>query len=372
LNTKNRFLKLFRSEPVDRIPVAPFIHVNFVKEFFNSHEIDAVIRTIDVYNHFGFDIIHRNCTPGYDDISLNGDNWTVSKTIEKNGLDQVTCTTIDTPGGKLNEVHKLSCISKYDAEASAIEYFIKSVADFELFRKYHPPVGLVDMSMTRRAIASVADNGIVAPWVQGAFNFVAFFYMRVDDLMLLAKTEQQVYHELMRYFLDRNKKIITQFIDGGVPVLSYAGNIASGKMVGRDFFREFVFPYEKELIEFIQGKGVIVLYHNCGYAANLMPVYNDLGIRAYESLTPPPFGDTILEQAFENFNPEIVLCGNIDQIEFLKTATPAQVRQQVKDVLEMAKKRGNFILNTTDYFGEETPHENILAMADAGREYGSY
>jgi uroporphyrinogen decarboxylase len=358
--------------PVDRIPVAPFIHVNFVKEFFNSHEIDVVTKTIDVYNHFGFDIIHRNCTPGYDDINLNGDNWKVSREMAKNGLDQVTCTTIDTPGGKLNEIHKLSYITKYDAEASAVEYFIKSAADFGLFRKYQPPVGLIDMSTTKRAIAAVAETGVVAPWVQGAFNFVAFSYMRVDDLMLLAMTEPQVYHELMQYFLERNMRIITQFIDAGVPVLSYAGNIASGKMVGKDFFRKFVFPYEKELIDFIQGKGVFVLYHNCGYATNLMPIYNDLGIRAYESLIPPPFGDTILEKAFEIFKPEIVLCGNIDQIEFLKTASPAQVRQRVKQVLETAKKRGNFILNTTDYFGEATPYENILAIADAGREYGSY
>ena len=39
--------------------------------------------------------------------------------------------------------------------------------------------------------------------------------------------------------------------------------------------------------------------HNCGYARNLLPVYPSLGLLAYESLTPAPYGDTILEEAVE-------------------------------------------------------------------------
>jgi hypothetical protein len=68
----------------------------------------------------------------------------------------------------------------------------------------------------------------------------------------------------------------------------------------------------------------------------------------------------------------ITLSGNIDQIEFLKTAKPSQIHEKVRDVLEKAKKRGNFILSTTDYFGEQTPQENVAALAEAGMKYGNY
>jgi hypothetical protein len=50
-------------QTVDRIPVSPFIHVNYVKEFFGTHDVDWVARTPEVYRHFGFDVMHRNCTP---------------------------------------------------------------------------------------------------------------------------------------------------------------------------------------------------------------------------------------------------------------------------------------------------------------------
>ena len=92
----------------------------------------------------------------------------------------------------------------------------------------------------------------------------------------------------------------------------------------------------------------------------------------YESLTPKPFGDTNLEDALVKIDKSITLCGNIDQIAFLKEAEPGEIRHEVKRVLDLAKKRGKFILGTTDYFSEGTPCKNIKAFSEAGREFGNY
>jgi uroporphyrinogen decarboxylase len=153
-------------------------------------------------------------------------------------------------------------------------------------------------------------------------------------------------------------------------MLSYGGNIASAKMVGAEFFREYVFAYEKRLIDYIQSRGGRVLYHNCGYARNLFPLYHELGMHAYESLTPPPQGDTALEEALDVIGPEAVLHGGIDQIRFLMSARSADVKAKVRGLLDVARTRDNYIPGTSDYFHEDTPHENIAAMAEAGREFG--
>ena len=143
-------------------------------------------------------------------------------------------------------------------------------------------------------------------------------------------------------------------------------------MVGFDFFMEHVFPYEKPLIDCVQERDVYVLYHNCGYGRKLFPAYRQLGLSAYESLTPPPYGDTVLEEAFAALGPAMTLCGPLDQIEFLRQARPDEVKRTVQEVLEQVKRRGNFILSTSDYFNEDTPWENIHALAEAGREWGRY
>ena len=127
---------------------------------------------------------------------------------------------------------------------------------------------------------------------------------------------------------------------------------------------------EKELIDFIQGQGVAVLYHNCGYARSLMPLYPSLGLQAYESLTPPPYGDTVIEEAVGAFGRGTTLLGGIDQLDLLRTGEAREIEAAVKSILDTVRGRCHFILGTTDYFNENTPADKIRVLADAGRKYG--
>jgi uroporphyrinogen decarboxylase len=355
---------------VDRIPVSPFIHVNHVKEFFGSHDVDCVARTPEVYAHYGFDCIHRNCSLAYDALGPAGPQWSIESRQTQSGRDATTTTRIATPGGELRYVEELRWVYEYDSESSVTEYPITGPADLELMRRYLPPLGAVDTSDIRRAKAAVGDNGVIAPWIQGAFNLVAVYYRKVDELLLDPLVEPDFFHQLMTYCLDRYKSFIQQLIDAGVDVLSCGGNIANGKMLGRDYFRRYILPYEQDLIRFIQAQGVAVLYHNCGYARNLIPLYPELGVQSYESLTPPPYGDTVLEEAVASFGTGTTLLGGIDQLDLLRKGTAEEIKSAVRRVLDTVRGRCNFILGTTDYFNESTPADKIRLLADVGHRYG--
>ena len=370
LTGRERLLRVFNQQPVDRIPVSPFIHINYVKEFYASHDVDWVTRTSDVYQHFGFDLIHRNCTPIYDAFGPQGPDWQMEVARRQNGRDETTTTVVHTPEGDLRYVEALRWVYEYDAESSLVEYPIKDETDFELMVRYQPAHGLADVSDIKRAQAIVGDDGIIAPWIQGAFNLVAFYYRKLDDLLVDAMLNPGFYQRMMNHLLERYKTFVQQMIDAGADVISYAGNIANGKLVGPRFFQEHIWPYEKRFIEFIQSQGVIVLYHNCGYARNLMPLYPDLGIKAYESLTPPPYGDTILVEAVETFGSGTTLSGNIDQLDLLRKGTAEEIESAVKQVLDTVRGRCHFILATTDYFNESTPHDKIHVLAEAGHRHG--
>jgi uroporphyrinogen-III decarboxylase len=370
LTGRERLLHVFTQQVVDRMPVSPFIHVNFVKEFYGTHEMDCVSRTPDVYAHFGFDLIHRNCTPAPDIYGPSRPDWDLQVMRQSHGRDETTTTLIHTPRGDLRFTEALRWTCEYDTEASPVEYIIRSEADLDLMIHFQPPPGAVDTSDIRRARTAVGDDGLVAPWIQGAFNLVAYYYRRLDDLLLDALVNPDFYERLMTYALERYKIHVRQMIEAGADLLSYGGNIANAKLVGPDFFQRHIWPYEKQLIEFIQSQGVAVLYHNCGRARNLLPHYPTLGMRAYESLTPPPYGDTILSEAVDVFGHGTTLLGNIDQIDLLRRGTPDQIRACVRSVMDTVRGRCHFILATTDYFNENTPHDNIHALAEAGRRYG--
>jgi uroporphyrinogen decarboxylase len=367
---RNELLRTFRQEPIDRIPVSPFIHVNHVKEFFGTHDVDWVARTPEVYSAYGFDLVHRNCSPAYDPIGPSGPHWEVETTRTEEGRDTATHTRVRTPRGVLETRELLRWVCEYDAESSAVDYPIKSPADFELFQAFQPPVGKADVADVRRAREAVGEAGVVAPWIQGAFNLLALFYRKVDDLLMDALLAPDFYRRMMEYFQGRSMAFIRQVIDAGADVISYAGNVANGKMVSREFFRDHIWPWEKRCIDFIQELGVPVLYHNCGYARGLLPLYPGLGLRAYESLTPAPYGDTVLEEAVQAFGRGTTLLGGIDQLDLLRKGTTREIHERVREVLDTVRGRSFFILGTTDYFNENTPREKILALSEAGRRYG--
>jgi uroporphyrinogen-III decarboxylase len=89
-------------------------------------------------------------------------------------------------------------------------------------------------------------------------------------------------------------------------------------------------------------------------------------------LTGPPFGDVNLDDALRIIRPSMTLRGNIDQVEFLRTATVGQIKERVRKLLEKVKPRGNWVLCTSDFPFDGLPYENMQAFADAGREYGRY
>jgi hypothetical protein len=354
LTPRAELLRVFRQEPVERIPVSPFIHVNHVKEFFGTHDADCIARTPEVYAAYGFDLIHRNCSPAFDPYGPSAEGWRIETAKTENGRDSATRTRIVTPRGELTCREILNWVYEYDAESSLVDYPIKTAADFALFQDCQPPVGVVAMDCIRR----------------GAFNLVALFYRKIDDLLMDALLEPSFYRSMMEYFLQRYMSFVRQAIEAGADVLSYGGNVANGKMVSQDFFRAHVWPYEKRFIDFIQAQGVPVLYHNCGYAKGLLPAYPSLGLRAYESLTPAPYGDTVLEDAVRAFGTGTTLLGGIDQLDLLRKGTIAEIQAVTKRVLDTVRGRCSFILGTTDYFNEDTPREKILALAEAGRRYG--
>ena len=71
-----------------------------------------------------------------------------------------------------------------------------------------------------------------------------------------------------------------------------------------------------------------------------MHLYNDMSIDVLGYLTPPPFGDLNLDEALRTLRPTMTLRGNIDQVEFMMKASPAQVGKRVGELLEKVGEQG--------------------------------
>jgi uroporphyrinogen-III decarboxylase len=378
---RERLLKTFKGESVDRVPICPWVYKNFIYEYFKIPPEEQNWRgnyylgekTIEVYKYFSFDLLHRLGTPWhiYDEKSSDDGRWIVYVQFKKIKGRDTEITTIKTPERILRQVKEFVQVSKYTYVEAISEYFIKDRSDFDQFLKYQPPFKPDDefnnLTKTKEA---VGDDGIVVSCLHGTFNSLNM-YRKLEDIMMDPHTDEIFYREMIKYFGGRAAEIAKYMVEYGADVIEYAANLASG-CVGPGFFEKFVLEYEKEFIDKIHSYGAFDIYHNCGDAADIMHLYNQLGTNAWGYLTPKPFGDVVLEDALKIIDKNIVLIGNIDQVEFMVKAKPQEIKIRVKEVLKRAKERGNFILSTTDWFFDNTPYENIKAFVEAGLEYGNY
>ena len=373
MNARQLLLDTLDGKRTDRVPVAPFIYNNLANEYHDGLSADPIADTVALYRRFGFDILLRNyiMMDYLDESFVSCENWHVEKQRAEHVLGWNEICTITTPERVLRQVKSYRKVSSNETVEATTEYFIKDEEDFRQFERYQPPLPQYDCSKIRYARSLVGNDGLVGTWIHGAFNMVGL-HRKLDDLLMDPYEEEDLYRDMIEYFGGRVALLVPQLIAAGCDFLSVSGNMASGSMAGPKLFEQSVMPYEMRLIDAIHQAGGKMIYHNCGDAKLLLPLYAKMGIDVYESLTAAPYGDTVLKDALVQVPLPTILSGGIDQIQFLVTATPEQVRQRVREVLEQVKPRGGFILAASDYFSEGTPPENLQAFSDAAHEFGGY
>jgi hypothetical protein len=361
--------------------VAPFLYYNNIYEmfgyapsiddFFDPPDLDPIRGFLAYCARFGFDVLHTLGSV-WDAYCMDkpGESWDVHLTREGSGDTQRRTLTIQTPAGELRQVENFRRTSPHLVVSAIQEYLIKTRQDFKILARYAPPPEEMDCRLVRRAKEVIGDAGLTVACTHGAFNALNMF-RKLDDLMMDPLTDEPFYHAMMEYFLDRLIRQDRKMVEAGADVIEIGANMATSA-VGPKYFEQYVLDYENRLAREIRRAGAFTIFHNCGDAAKIMHLYNRLDIDVWGYLTPPPFGDVDLDEALRVMRPDLVLRGNIDQVEFLVKARPEEIRAAVSQLFEKVKPRGNWILSTTDFFLDGVPYANIDAFAEAGRECGAY
>ncbi len=181
---------------------------------------------------------------------------------------------------------------------------------------------------------------------------------------------------LMEHIVDYYVGVSQRIFEAAADVIDifFIGNdfgAQDGPLLGEKLFRQFLLPHLKRLIDLGHDYGLKVLLHCCGGFASLIPVMIQVGLDGLQALQPYCKGmePTRLKA---DFGDKMVLMGCIDT-QLLIEGTPDLARAETRKTLEIMKPGGGYIASAShDYLLPETPVENVIAMFDTIREYGSY
>ncbi len=378
MTPRERLLTTLRGELADRVPVAPFVQEEYLSFYYPyKTTVDRVIDATELANELDFDLMakHRALeTPHF--FRRSYPNWELRRSESRaSGMIQRRLEIV-TPSRTLmlEETGPDSGATTTGVRFQVTRTLLQDADDVEVFLKYLPLLGDADRREMRETAATwrkiIGERGVLAPWgFAGVFNFCADL-CGMDNFYVMPYEDETRYRALMDGVADAMCAYTAALGETAIDCIGIQGHMAGGATTGPDYFREFVQPYEKRVIDAIHAAGKFSVYHNCGCAKRLYANYRELGMTVWETVSEPPRGDNSLAEAKVALGDKICLLGNLDQVDFLKRATPAEVAAKTREIVTIGKPGGRYIFSTSDYLEKNTPRENVVAMIEAAKDAG--
>ncbi len=148
----------------------------------------------------------------------------------------------------------------------------------------------------------------------------------------------------------------------------------SGSQISPAMFNTFLKPFYAKEWATIKEKAphLKICMHSCGSIYNLLPDLIEAGL---DSFNPVQISCANMEptRLKNSFGDNMVFWGGgCDTGYVLPLGTPNQIKEHVKNNIEIFKPNGGFIFQQVHNILADVPPENIVAMFEAAKEYGVY
>lgn len=200
----------------------------------------------------------------------------------------------------------------------------------------------------------VAGQLGIEGWVEGPMAQAADL-RGINTVMLDFFDDPGFVRELFAFVVELELRFARAQIEAGVDWIGIGDAAAS--LVGPGLYREFVWPFEKQLVDGIHALGSKVRFHICGNTTALLA---DMGRLGAEIVDLDYFAD--VGEARRQMGPQQLLLGNLAPVALLRNGTPAGITAALATCHRAAGSR--FIVGAGCEIPRDTAEANVQALTD--------
>jgi len=227
-----------------------------------------------------------------------------------------------------------------DEIPTIISKLLKTEKDVEALRI--PEVGEgrtgSNIEAVKKALRLIKDRPIFAQCI-GPFS-LAGRLLNVNDIMLLCYEEPEMVHKVLRKVTDFIVKYVETYKKEGANGITIAEPLAG--LLSPQLIEEFSSAYVREIVETVQDKHFITIYHNCGNAVpHLLKSIIDIGSYVFS------FGDSVnMREMLEKIPRNYLVMGNISPAQIFNAGTTEDVRLDTLRLLHSCGDYNNFLISS--------------------------
>lgn len=222
------------------------------------------------------------------------------------------------------------------------------------------------LETTSRVVEAIGDHVFVMGRAdQGPFSLLCLL-RGTENFMcdLLTEDEEVIFHAL-EWTTEVHARFAKAQFDIGAHASSMGDALAGPNLISPAMYRKFGYPYEKKVVERLKAAGKPYSVHICGDTNTIVKDMGSLGCEILEVDWKVDLG-----AARKAIDPGVTLMGNVDPSGMLVLGSPEEVEGVVKRSIE-ATKGFRYIVSSGCAMGANTRPENVAAMVEAAKKYGS-
>jgi MtaA/CmuA family methyltransferase len=207
----------------------------------------------------------------------------------------------------------------------------------------------------------VGNDKLIEGWIEGPCAEAADL-RGINALMMDFYEDPAFVVDLFEFVVPMELRFARAQVEAGVDLMGVGDAAAS--LVGPRLYEEFVWPYEKKLVNGLREMGVRVRLHICGNTRPILEGMGKLGCDIVDLDWMVP-----IEEARQAMGPVPVLLGNLDPVAVLRNGAPETVHDAIAECHRQAGPR--YIVGAGCEVVRDTPLENIHVLRRYARSHGA-
>ncbi len=347
MNSLERIRRAVRREPVDRVPVAPYM---------GNHGARVAGIPIGEYCRSGRKMAEAQYRAwqiyGQDVVVAQSDNYYIAEGF----------------GVKVQHYE--------DATPTLLRPAIDNLADIAKLRVPDPqrdgrmPVYLKAIGLLAQMTAGKV--AIRAPGT-GPFSLASHVVGTERFLLELAMADRDPggpAEDALKHLMESSTDALIAFaracLECGAHLVQAGDSLASPDMISPATYRKWAWPAERRFFETVnplaERRGAATLLHICGNTTPVLEVMAQTGAHILEL-----DHKVDLKAVKTRVGNRVCLMGNLDPVELLWRATPELVSQAARKAVQDAAEGSGFILGSGCEVPIDAPIENLKAMIAVAR-----
>jgi len=162
-------------------------------------------------------------------------------------------------------------------------------------------------------------------------------------------------------------------VEAGLDILFTGDDVGTqhGMMMSPASWRDWLKPLLAEVIAAARevNPEIPVWYHSDGNIEAIIPDLIEVGVTILNPVQPECMDPADLKKRYGD---QLSFWGCVGTQSTMPWGSPEEVRNTVKHLIQTVGKGGGLVIGPTHVLEPEVPWENVLALADAVREFGKY